>query len=104
VLYLLLALSSFCLPPRFAFRVTFATLALFRFSLLGIDLFNLLLDCRFLLRWLKWRKQWRLRRSGSLLRRLRRLRRLCGGGQDDSRCRWRFVRSALLIPDRFLQD
>ena len=46
-LYLLLAFSSFRLPPRFAFCEPLATLALFRFNLLGVDLFSLLLECRF---------------------------------------------------------
>src|SRR3954464_2422374 len=101
---LLLAFSSFRLPPCFAFCGPLATLALFRFGLLGVDLFHLPLAFRFpLLRWLQRGRRWRLRRSRGLLRWLRRLRRLCGGGQDDSRWRRRFIRSVLLIPDRVLQ-
>ena len=45
LLYLLLASSSFCLPLCFAFCVLLATLPLFRFSLFGVDLFNLAFDC-----------------------------------------------------------
>jgi hypothetical protein len=41
LLYLLLELSSFCLPLCFAFCVPFATLPLFRFSLPSGDLFDL---------------------------------------------------------------
>jgi hypothetical protein len=42
VLDLLLAFSSFCLPLRFAFCMPLATLALFRFNLLGVYPFSLL--------------------------------------------------------------
>ena len=44
LLYLLLAISSFCLPLCFAFCVPLATLPLFRFSLPGVDLFDVLFD------------------------------------------------------------
>ena len=42
--YLLLAFSSFCLPLCFAFCVPLATLPLFRFSLPGVDVFDLPFD------------------------------------------------------------
>ena len=46
LLYLLLAFSSFCLPLCFAFCVALAMLPLFRFSLPGVDLFDLPFDGR----------------------------------------------------------
>jgi hypothetical protein len=44
LLYLSLAFRSLCLPPCFAFCVPLATLTLFRFSLPGVDGFDLPFD------------------------------------------------------------
>jgi hypothetical protein len=46
LLYLSLAFCSFCLPLCFAFCVPLATLPLFRFSLPGVDVFDLPFDWR----------------------------------------------------------
>lgn len=103
MLYLLLAFSSFCLPPRFAFGVPLATLPLFRFGFPGIYLVDLLFDSR-LGFFPRLYLRGRLRRRGVDLLRLRlpRLRCFCGGWQDYSGRRWRFSRNAALIPSWFL--